>query len=51
MNRNSRLSPLSVFLLILLLSVTGIALARAGGGQSYGVRATHPVAAETALES
>jgi uncharacterized tellurite resistance protein B-like protein len=36
MNRNSRLSPLSVFLLILLLSVTGIALARAGGGQSYG---------------
>lgn len=36
MNFRKRISPFSVFLLILLLSVSSIALARAGGGQSYG---------------
>ncbi len=36
MNLGKRISPFSVFLLILLLSVSSIALARAGGGQSYG---------------
>ena len=32
----NRLSPLVVFLLVLLVSTAGIAFARAGGGQSYG---------------
>ena len=36
MDIKRRLSPLAVFLLILLVSTAGIALARAGGGQSYG---------------
>ncbi len=36
MHFRKKLSPLAVFLLILLISTAGVAFARAGGGQSYG---------------
>ncbi len=36
MNVRKRFSPVAVFVLILLITTAGIALARAGGGQSYG---------------
>ena len=36
MNVRKRFSPFAVFVLILLITTAGIALARAGGGQSYG---------------
>jgi len=36
MSFRNRFSPFAIFLLILLVSTAGVALARAGGGQSYG---------------